>query len=59
MGSHFIANQFESLLEKYKIKYKVVTPYHPLTSGQFKVSNREIYHGNDNLLLYERLSNKT
>lgn len=41
-GSHFIARQFENLLKKYGVKHKVGTPYHPQTSGQVKVSNREI-----------------
>ncbi|XP_075073990.1 uncharacterized protein LOC107817698 [Nicotiana tabacum] len=30
------------LLEKYGVKHKVATPYHPQSSGQFEVSNREI-----------------
>ena len=29
-------------LSKYEVKYKVATPYHPQTSGQVKVLNREI-----------------
>lgn len=41
-GSHFCNRVFASLLSKYEIKYKVATPYHPLTSGQVKVLNREI-----------------
>ena len=41
-GSHFINRTFESLLEKYGVKHKVATPYHPQTSGQAEVSNREI-----------------
>ena len=30
------------LLEKYGVKHKVSTPYHPQTNGQAEVSNREI-----------------
>ncbi|XP_075096350.1 uncharacterized protein LOC142174453 [Nicotiana tabacum] len=33
---------FTGLLEKYGVKHKVATPYHPQSSGQVKVSNREI-----------------
>lgn len=43
-GSHFCNRSFESLVRKYGITHKVSTPYHPLTSGQVEVSNREIKH---------------
>ena len=33
---------FETLLAKYGVKHKVATPYHPQTSGQVKLANREI-----------------
>uniref|UniRef100_A0A1U7X9A8 Uncharacterized protein LOC104236472 n=2 Tax=Nicotiana sylvestris TaxID=4096 RepID=A0A1U7X9A8_NICSY len=33
---------FEKLLAKYDVCHKVATPYHPQTSGQVEVSNREI-----------------
>ncbi|XP_070009671.1 uncharacterized protein [Nicotiana sylvestris] len=33
---------FTGLLEKYGVKHKVATPYHPQSSGQVEVSNREI-----------------
>ena len=33
---------FENLLAKYGVKDKVATPYHPQTSGQVELSNREI-----------------
>ncbi|XP_016540884.1 uncharacterized protein LOC107841495 [Capsicum annuum] len=33
---------YESLLEKYGVKHKVATPYHPKTSRPVEVSNRQI-----------------
>ncbi|XP_061343767.1 uncharacterized protein LOC133289783 [Gastrolobium bilobum] len=41
-GKHFINRQFERLLEKYGVKHKVATSYHPHTSGLIEVSNREV-----------------
>lgn len=41
-GSHFCNKYFEKLLEKYGIKHKISTAYHPQTSGQVEISNREI-----------------
>ncbi|XP_068332811.1 uncharacterized protein [Pyrus communis] len=41
-GSHFCNKPFESLMKKYNINHKVSTPYHPQTSGQVEISNREI-----------------
>ena len=41
-GSHFINKIFAGLLKKNGVKHKVATPYHPQTSGQVEVSNREI-----------------
>src|ERR1044072_9219086 len=41
-GTHFCNKAFESLLEKHGVKHKVSTPYHPQTSGQVEVSNREL-----------------
>ncbi|CAA7042933.1 unnamed protein product [Microthlaspi erraticum] len=41
-GSHFINKVFENLLKKYGVKHKVATPYHPQTSGQVEVSNKQI-----------------
>jgi hypothetical protein len=42
VGKHFCNRVFEQLMKKYCITYKVATPYHPQTSGQVEVSNREI-----------------
>ncbi|XP_073016723.1 uncharacterized protein [Primulina eburnea] len=41
-GTHFCNRQFDSLLAKYGVRHKVGTPYHPQTSGQIEVSNREL-----------------
>ena len=41
-GTHFINKVFQGLLKKKSVTHKVATTYHPQTSGQVKVSNREI-----------------
>ncbi|XP_069150303.1 uncharacterized protein [Solanum lycopersicum] len=41
-GSHFCNKLFKGLLEKYGVCHNVATPYHPQTSGQVQVSNKEI-----------------
>ncbi|CAN6583764.1 unnamed protein product [Malus baccata var. baccata] len=41
-GSHFCNRTIEALFKKYNVKHRVSTPYHPQTSGQAEVSNREI-----------------
>jgi len=41
-GSHFCNRTFEALMRKYTITHKLFTPYHPQTSGQVGVSNRQI-----------------
>ena len=41
-GSHFCNKQFESLLKRYGVHHRIATPYHPQTSGQVEVTNREI-----------------
>ncbi|RVW88311.1 Retrovirus-related Pol polyprotein from transposon 17.6 [Vitis vinifera] len=40
--THFCNKPFETLLAKYGVKHKVVTPYHPQTSGQVELANKEI-----------------
>ncbi|CAN6570903.1 unnamed protein product [Malus baccata var. baccata] len=40
--SHFCNRTIEALLKKYNVTRRVSTPYHPQTSGQAEVSNREI-----------------
>ncbi|XP_075098025.1 uncharacterized protein LOC142175342 [Nicotiana tabacum] len=41
-GTHFCNRSFAKLLEKYGVRQNVATLYHPQTSGQVEVSNREI-----------------
>lgn len=41
-GSHFIFKCFENLLTKYGVRHRNAIPYHPQTSGQVGISNREI-----------------
>ncbi|KAL6321888.1 hypothetical protein AAG906_035594 [Vitis piasezkii] len=41
-GTHFCNKPFETLLAKYGVKHKVAIPYHPQTSGQVELANREI-----------------
>ena len=41
-GSHFYNKPFENLMAKYGVKHKVATRYHPQTSGQVELANREI-----------------
>ena len=41
-GSHFFNKPFKKLMAKYGVKHQVATPYHPQTSGQVELANREI-----------------
>ncbi|XP_056689754.1 uncharacterized protein [Spinacia oleracea] len=41
-GSHFAHGKFKALLRKYGVHPKVGLAYHPQTSGQVEVTNREI-----------------
>ena len=41
-GTHFCNKPFENLLARYGVKHKVATPYHPQTSGQVELANKEI-----------------
>ncbi|RVW20966.1 Retrovirus-related Pol polyprotein from transposon 17.6 [Vitis vinifera] len=41
-GTHFCNKPFETLLAKYGVKHKVATLYHPKTSRQVELANREI-----------------
>ena len=41
-GKHFCNLQFNFVLSKYGVKHHVATPYHPQTSEQVEVSNKEL-----------------
>ena len=41
-GNNFCNKPFGTLLAKYGVKQKVATPYHPQTSGQVELANRDI-----------------
>ena len=41
-GTHFCNKTFQAVVSKYGVTHKVGTPYHPQTSGQVEVSNRQI-----------------
>nr|XP_009781816.1 PREDICTED: uncharacterized protein K02A2.6-like [Nicotiana sylvestris] len=41
-GTHFCNRAFARLLEKYRVRHKVATTYHPQTRGKVEVSNMEI-----------------
>ena len=43
-GKHFCNRFLKTLLLKYSITHNVSTPYHPQTSAQVEISNREIKH---------------
>ncbi|XP_021774233.1 uncharacterized protein LOC110738167 [Chenopodium quinoa] len=44
-GSHFAKWSFQALLVRYGVKHKVSLAYHPQTSGQAEISNRELFPG--------------
>nr|GFC28122.1 reverse transcriptase domain-containing protein [Tanacetum cinerariifolium] len=39
-GTHFCNDQFAKVMLKYGVTHRLVTAYHPQTSGQVEVSNR-------------------
>ncbi|XP_039130933.1 uncharacterized protein LOC120267346 [Dioscorea cayenensis subsp. rotundata] len=41
-GTHFCNKQLEKVLKRYGVHHRLVTPYHPQTSGQVEVTNREL-----------------
>ena len=41
-GSHFIDKTFKAFLKELGTKHNIATPYHPQTSGQAKISNKQI-----------------
>ena len=41
-GSHFCNKHLDRVLRRFGVKHKISTPYHPQTSGQAELVNREI-----------------
>ena len=41
-GSYFIHGAFRKLLAKYDVNHRIASPYHPQSSGQVELSNREL-----------------
>ena len=41
-GSHFMHGGFRKTLAKYDVNHRIASAYHPKTSGQVELSNREI-----------------
>jgi hypothetical protein len=41
-GSHFIHGGFRKTLDRYDVNHRITYAYHPQTSGQVELSNREI-----------------
>jgi hypothetical protein len=41
-GSHFIHGGFRKTLARYDVNHRIASAYHPQTSGQVELSNREI-----------------
>ena len=41
-GTHFCNNQIEKVLKRYGVHHRLATPYHPQSSGQVEISNRDL-----------------
>ena len=41
-GSNFIRGAFRKMLSKYDVNHRIASPYHPQSSGQVELSNREL-----------------
>src|SRR6187401_1123403 len=41
-GSHFIHGAFHKMLAKYDVNHRIASPYHPQSSGQVELSNKEL-----------------
>ena len=52
-GTHFLHGVFRKTLAKYGVNHRVASPYHPQTSGQVELGNRELK------LILEKTVNKS
>jgi transposase InsO family protein len=50
-GSHFIHGGFRNTLARYDVNHRIASAYHPQTSGQVELSNREIKSSCKRLLI--------
>ena len=41
-GSHFIHDAFRKMRAKYDVNHRIASQYHPQSSGQLELSNREL-----------------
>ena len=41
-GSHFIHRAFRKMLAKYDVNHRIASPYHPWSSVQIELSNKEM-----------------
>ncbi|XP_023765206.2 uncharacterized protein LOC111913733 [Lactuca sativa] len=41
-GTHFANDQLEKVLQKYGVRHRFSTPYHPQTNGQTEITNRAL-----------------
>ena len=41
-GTHFANKVFDALMAKYGVRHKMALSYHPQSTGQAEISNREI-----------------
>ena len=48
-GSHFIHGAFRKMFAKYDVNHRIASPYHPQSSGQVELTNRELK------LIFQRL----
>ena len=41
-GTHLCNKLLENMLKKYRVTYRIATPYHPQSNGQAEISNRRL-----------------
>nr|GEV99083.1 hypothetical protein [Tanacetum cinerariifolium] len=59
-GTHFCNDKFAKLMSMYEVSHRLATAYHPQTSGQVEVSNRELLRDQayENSLIYNEKTKK-